>query len=101
MPVVQPTKDALGGMKQVDIATGKLSDLAITASRIYYEPVWMPDGRGLIVPSMDLSSGSFQAQLGYLSYPDGAYRLFTHDTNDYRNPSVAADGKTLVAARAS
>jgi len=99
IPIVQPTKDALGGIKQVDVATGKLTDLAITPSRIYYEPVWMPDGRGLIVPSMDLSAGSLQSQLGYLSYPDGAYRLFTHDTNDYRNPSVAADGKTVVVSQ--
>jgi len=99
IPVVQPTKDALGGMKQVEVATGKLTDLAIAASMIYYEPAWMPDGRGLIVPSMDLSSGSLQNQLGYLSYPDGAYRLFTHDTNNYRNPSMAADGKTLVASQ--
>ncbi len=99
IPVVQPTKDALGGMKQVEVATGKLTDLAITASMIYYEPVWMPDGRGLIIPSMDLSSGSLQNQLGYLSYPDGAYRLFTHDTNNYRNPSMAGDGKTLVASQ--
>jgi serine/threonine protein kinase len=99
IPVVQPTKDAMGGMKQVDVATGKLTDLANTASKIFYEPVWMPDGRGLIIPSMDLSSGSLQNQLGYLSYPDGAYRLFTHDTNNYRNPSMAADGKTLVASQ--
>jgi Tol biopolymer transport system component len=98
IPVVQPTKDALGGIKRVDVATGKLSDLVVAPSQIFYEPVWMPDGRGLIIPSMDLSSGSLQNQLGYLSYPDGAYRLFTHDTNSYRNPSLAADGKTLVAS---
>ena len=99
IPVVQPTKDALGGMKQVDVATGKLTDFAMAASRIYYEPVWMPNGRGLVVPSMDLSSGSTQSQLGYMSYPDGAYRPITHDTNDYRNPSMATDGKTLVAGQ--
>src|SRR5205823_14496382 len=29
IPIVQPTKDALGGMKQVDVETGKLTDLAI------------------------------------------------------------------------
>ncbi len=75
--MVQPTKDALGGMKQVDVATGKLTDLAITASRIYYEPVWMPDGRGLIIPSMDLSSGSLQNQLGYL-VADGRERQQRH-----------------------
>ncbi len=97
IPVVQPTKDAIGGFAQVDVATGKLTNFAVTQTRIYYDPVWMPDGRGLIVPSGDLRSGLPQSQLGYLSYPDGEYRLLTHDTNDYRHPSIAADGKTLVA----
>src|SRR5215470_11161694 len=98
-PVVQPTKDALGGLKQVDVATRKVTEFGIAASRIYYEPAWMPNGAGLIIPSMDLSSGSVDAQLGFMTFPGGEYRLLTHDTNDYRNPSLAADGKTLVASQ--
>jgi Tol biopolymer transport system component len=99
IPIVQPTKDALGGFLAVDAATGKMSNFAVTPTRIFYEPVWMPDGQGLIIPSMDLSTGSTQAQLGYMRYPGGDYRLLTHDTNNYRNPSLAADGKTLVASQ--
>jgi WD40 repeat protein len=97
IPIVQPTKDTIGGFDLVDVATGKESNFAIGPQRIYYQPVWKPDGRGLIVPSADLSSGPFQAQLGYLSFPGGEYRLLTHDTNDYGHPSLAADGKTLAA----
>jgi len=81
----------------VDTATGKEANFAVTRDRIFYQPVWMPDGRGLIVPSTSLSSGPLQAQLGFLSYPGGEYRLLTHDTNDYGHPSLAADGKTMVA----
>jgi serine/threonine protein kinase/Tol biopolymer transport system component len=97
IPVVQPTKDTIGGFDLVDAATGKEKNFAIERERIYYQPVWMPDGQGLIVPSADLTSGPLQAQLGYLSYPKGEYRLLTHDTNDYGHPSLAADGKTMVA----
>jgi serine/threonine protein kinase len=97
IPVVQPTKDTIGGFDLVDVATGKEKNFAIERERIYYQPVWMPDGQGLIVPSADLTSGPLQAQLGYLSYPKGEYRLLTHDTNDYGHPSLAADGKTMVA----
>jgi len=97
IPVVQPTKDTIGGFDLVDAATGKERNFAIERERIYYQPVWMPDGQGLIVPSADLTSGPLQAQLGYLSYPKGEYRLLTHDTNDYGHPSLAADGKTMVA----
>jgi eukaryotic-like serine/threonine-protein kinase len=99
IPVVQRAKDALGGFVLADPATGKLTNFALAQSKIYYQPVWLPDGRGVIVPSMDLSSGSLQAQLGYLSYPEGEYRLLTHDTNDYGKPSIAADGRTLVASQ--
>jgi Tol biopolymer transport system component len=99
IPVVQPTKDALGGLLAVDTATGKMTNTAITPTRIFYEPVWMPNGQGLVIPSMDLSSGSTQSQLGYMTYPGGEYRELTHDTNNYRNPSLAADGKTLVASQ--
>jgi len=95
--VVQPSKDAIGGFDAVDVATGKEKIFAVGKGRIYYDPVWMKDGRGLIVPSKDLSAGPLQAQLGYLSYPGSEYRLLTHDTNDYSHPSVAADGKTMVA----
>jgi len=99
IPIVQPTKEALGGLMRVDAATGKVESFAIAPSRIFYEPVWMPNGAGLIIPSMDLSSGSVDAQLGFMTFPGGEYRLLTHDTNDYRNPSLAADGKTLVASQ--
>ena len=99
IPIVQPTKDALGGFAAVDAATGKITNFAVTPTRIFYEPVWMPNGQGLIVPSVDLSSGSMQSQLGYMTYPGGEYRLLTHDTNNYRDPSLAADGKTLVASQ--
>ncbi|HEY1423787.1 MAG TPA: protein kinase [Candidatus Acidoferrum sp.] len=99
IPVVQPTKDALGGLLAVDVATGKMTNTAITPTRIFYEPVWMPNGQGLVIPSMHLSSGSTQSQLGYMTYPGGEYRELTHDTNNYRNPSLAADGKTLVASQ--
>jgi len=97
IPIVQPTKDSIGGFDLVDAATGKEVNFAVTRDRIFYQPVWMPDGRGLIVPSASLSSAPLQAQLGFLSYPGGEYRLLTHDTNDYGHPSLAADGKTMVA----
>jgi eukaryotic-like serine/threonine-protein kinase len=98
IPVVQPNKDALGGLVEVNAATGKITNF-VASTRIFYEPVWMPDGQGLIIPSLDLGSGSQQSQLGYMTYPGGAYRLLTHDTNNYRNPSLATDGKTLVASQ--
>ena len=100
IPIVQPYQGRAGRICRVDAATGKMTNFADYADdEFIYEPVWMPNGQGLIVPSVDLSSGSMQAQLGYMTYPGGEYRLLTHDTNNYRDPSLAADGKTLVASQ--
>src|SRR5712672_3464416 len=100
IPIVQPSKEAIGGFPSVDVATGKDTYFGIAQHTIYYESVWLPDGKGLILPANDLGTGAMKRQLGYISYPGGEFRALTHDTNDYEHPSLAADGKTLVATQA-
>ncbi len=96
IPVSQPTSQDLGGVGIVDAGSGKEQTLAIARTRLYYDPMWMPDGSGVILTSADLAS-SLQVQLGFLSYPGGEYRTITTDTNDYARPSISADGRTIVA----
>ena len=96
IPSEQPNAQDLGAMTIVDPASGTDKTYAIARSRIYYDPVWMPDGSGVILTSLALDSG-LQVQLGFLSYPGGEYRMLTTDTNDYARPSVSADGHTIVA----
>jgi Tol biopolymer transport system component/predicted Ser/Thr protein kinase len=100
IPIVQPSKEAIGGFLSVDASTGKDSYFGVAKQTIYYGPAWLPDGKGLILPANDLGVGALNRQLGYLSYPGGEFRALTHDTNDYGSPSLAADGKTLVATQA-
>jgi serine/threonine protein kinase len=95
IPSEQPNAQDLGAMTIVDPVSGTDKTFAIARSRIYYDPVWMPDGSGVIVTSAALDSG-LQVQLGFLSYPGGEYRMLTTDTNDYARPSVSADGRTIV-----
>jgi len=97
IPIVQPTKDAIGGFAAVDASTGQQQNVAIAPNRIYYAPAWMPDGSALITTSMQVEAGSMQVQIGYVSYPSGDYRALTADTNDYSNVGISKDGKTLVA----
>jgi serine/threonine protein kinase/Tol biopolymer transport system component len=97
IPINQPTHDALGGLLSVDVNTGKTQDVAITADRIYFDPVWLPNGGALLVSSALAETGLSRRQLGFLSYPSGAFRLLTTDTNNYLHPSVAADGRSLAA----
>jgi len=97
IPIVQPTKDDLGGFVTVDAASGQTRDVAISTDRIYHDPVWMPDGSALLVASVMLDAERGNMQIGHISFPDGAYRSLTADTNDYSKLGLSKDGKTLVA----
>jgi len=97
IPIVQPTKDALGAYVSVDVVSGKEQQIGITADRIFYAAAWLPDASSLITSSSEIEAGHMQRQLGILSYPAGEYRALTSDTNNYSGQSVANDGKTLAA----
>ena len=97
IPIVQPSKDAIGGFSEVDTATGKEQVLPDPSGHIYYVPTWLPDGSGLIVNSSKLDSNHRQIQLGFLAGPSGEFRPLTADTNNYGAQTISKDGKTLAA----
>jgi len=97
IPVVQPTKDAIGGLMAVDVASGKDRIVGIIEDRIIYTATWLPDGSGFIVNAMQVNASHLQEQLGYMAYPNGEYRALTADTNNYGRQTIAKDGKTLAA----
>jgi eukaryotic-like serine/threonine-protein kinase len=97
VPIVQPSKDAIGGFAAIDAATGKQQNFGGSPNRIFYSPVWMPDGSALLSTSMQVEAGSMQVQIGYIGYPAGDYRAITADTNNYSNVGISKDAKTLVA----
>ncbi|HEV3418786.1 MAG TPA: protein kinase [Candidatus Acidoferrum sp.] len=97
IPIVQPSRDAIGGFSAVDATTGNEQVLADASEHIYYVPTWLPDGSGLIVNSSQLDSGHRQIQLGFLPSPSGEYRPMTADTNNYGAQTISKDGKTLAA----
>jgi eukaryotic-like serine/threonine-protein kinase len=97
IPIVQPTKDALGGFLAVDPASGQERVVAVSPDHIYHGPTWMPDGSALVAPAVQIDAEHLQAQIGFVNYPGGEYRPLTADTNDYSNLGISKDGKTLVA----
>jgi len=60
--------------------------------------VWTPDGSGLIAIANTLDSA--RPQLWRLAYPSGEARQITTGASEYRNPSISADGKAVVAVAA-
>ena len=97
IPIVQPSRDAIGGFSAVDANTGNEQILADASGHIYYVPTWLPDGSGLIVNSAQIDSGHRQIQLGFLPSPAGEFRPLTADTNNYGAQTISKDGKTLAA----
>ena len=97
IPIVQPTKDAVGGFLKVDVDSGKTETSNTSPDRIFYSAAWMPSGDGLILSSSQLSVGQLQQQLGFIPFPSGMFRQLTKDTNNYSTPSLSRDGKSLAA----
>jgi eukaryotic-like serine/threonine-protein kinase len=89
--LLQPGK-AFSGLVTLDLASGKQKLFFTSGTSIVQRPVWMPDQSGLLAQS------SFNHnQIVFVSYPDGILHDVTRDTNNYSEPSIAADGRTLVS----
>ena len=71
IPIVQPTKDALGGFLAVDPASGQERVVAVSPDHIYHGPTWMPDGSALVAPAVQIDAEHLQAQIGFVNYPGG------------------------------
>jgi serine/threonine protein kinase len=98
IPVPQLDQGFNTALLTVDVDTGKEHIEAAPASRVYHYPAWMPDGKSLLVSDFS-ALAALNIQLGMIGYPDGQYRRLTTDTNQYLYPSVAADGRTIVASQ--
>jgi len=57
---------------------------------------WLEDGSGLIATAAELEPNPAQ-QIWFVPYPQGAARKITNDLSDYRDLSVTADSRALIA----
>ena len=87
---LQPA-NAFGGLVALDVASGKQRLFFTSEMSIVQRPEWMSDGSGLLA-----LSGLNRNQIIFVSYPGGKSLPVTRDTNDYSDPSLAADAHTLT-----
>jgi eukaryotic-like serine/threonine-protein kinase len=99
IPIVQFSQDTLGALLAVDVATGKREVLSANADDVFYSPAWMPGGKGLVLPVGMIGTGHLNEQLAVLGYPGGEMRQLTNDTNNYLQPSLASNGRSVVATQ--
>jgi len=89
-------KKAITNLVAVDVATGSQRPFFDATGGMVSHPIWLPSGNGLLVLNRDQMTNFSISQILFVSYPDGKSRPITHDTNNYSDLSVAADGKTLA-----
>lgn len=63
--------------------------------------LWLPDGKGIVVPAQSTAQFLSRNQLYLLSQPDGEVTRITNDLNGYGNVSLGltADGNTIVTVQ--
>ncbi len=88
---------AIAGLTTVNVADGTRKSFFASSTQVLEDPVWMPDGNGLLGTLREQSTNFGQTRIAFISYPEGKITPVTRDTNDYSNLSVAANGKTLAA----
>jgi serine/threonine protein kinase len=88
--------NALESLVAVDIGSGRQKIFFGGNEQLADSPTWLPDGSGLLGLLRGLSSNLIQAQIGFVSYPDGKLSPITRDTNTYSDLSVAASGRALA-----
>ena len=89
--VLQPG-DAFSGLVGFDVSSGKQRLFFSSAMDIVQRPVWMPDGMGVLA-----QTNLGRRQIVFVSYPAGVLHNVTRDTNNYSEPSLAADGRTVAS----
>ena len=92
------TKDALGGLSVVELASRKKRVVLTTNDMELLHPQWSSDQRSLLVLYAAKSGGLSRRQIGAVSYPAGAFRTITNDTNHYVDLRFSPTARSLVSA---
>jgi eukaryotic-like serine/threonine-protein kinase len=90
-------QNSLVAVDSIDPNTGNRKAIPGPPYTMLLNASWLPSGRALAATYSNQETNFTQQQLGLVSYPDGKFRAITADTNNYTNPSVSSDGKTIAA----
>ncbi len=82
----------------LDLASGKNSTLTTLKGTDLSALHWLPDGHGLVV-NYGARPNPSQRQIGFVSYPDGAFHPITRDTNTYTTITTSSDGRMISAVQ--
>src|SRR5215467_958504 len=90
-------QNSLVAVASIDPNTGNRKAMPGPPYTVLLSASWLPSGKALATTYSNQETNFTQQQLGLVSYPDGKFRAITTDTNNYTNPSVSSDGKTIAS----
>jgi serine/threonine protein kinase/Tol biopolymer transport system component len=83
----------------IDASTGRRREILSGKNGVLSQPVWLPDGRSLLVLQDNQDSGYPRRQIALISFPDGALTPVTRDANDYTDIAIDASGVTIATVQ--
>jgi serine/threonine protein kinase/Tol biopolymer transport system component len=90
------SKDVTWGLRVINVADGKVRQLATTGGRYVGRPVWTADGSALVATVSETPLGRGQLQI--FDYPSGEMHRFTNDLSDYVPTVDLTRGGNVLAA---
>ena len=90
--------EGLGGIGLFDLTSGKSGTLAAFTDKMLYELHWLPNGRGLAA-AYGAQPRLGNRQIGFVTYPGGAFHTITRDTNGYATLTFSADGRMAATVQ--
>jgi eukaryotic-like serine/threonine-protein kinase len=93
---LEHVQNSLVAVDSIDPNTGNRKAMPGPPHTVFLSASWLPSGKALVVTYSSQETNFTRQQLGLENYADGKFRAITVDTNDYTNPSVSSDGKTIA-----
>jgi serine/threonine protein kinase/Tol biopolymer transport system component len=88
-------RSGLTGLVALNVSSGKQRLIAGLTGYVS-QPLWLPDGSGLLALLRDKENNFLRNRIVQISYAGGTTREVTHDVNEYSGLSLSADGKALA-----
>jgi Tol biopolymer transport system component len=83
----------------LDATTGRRREILPGSNGTLSQPVWLPDGRNLLILQDRQESGYPRRQIALVSFPDGTLTPVTRDANDYTGIAIDASGATIATVQ--
>jgi Tol biopolymer transport system component len=91
------SNQALGRLAVFELSSRETRTVMSSNDMQLLHPHWSSDQRNLMLLYAAKSTALTQNQIGIVSYPGGAFRTITNDTNHYLDLHLSADARSVVS----